>query len=274
MNFSKMHGLGNDFVIINCINENIFLSSSEIKKLSDRHRGIGFDQLLFVEKPQNPIFDFHYRIFNANGNEVEQCGNGARCFGLFIKIKKLTKKNNISVSTKLKHLKITYFSNNFITVNMDEPTFILNNMPLLKNIIIHNFLIYFLNENIKCSIVSMGNPHCIIQVNCIDSAPVKKIGKKLEKSAFFPKGINVGFMQIINKMHIKLRVYERDVGETQACGSAACASVAAGIARNILHNKVQVDLLGGSLTIHWAGFGHPLYMTGPAEHIYDGTIYI
>ncbi|CAL4325794.1 diaminopimelate epimerase [Buchnera aphidicola] len=274
MNFSKMHGLGNDFVVINSIHRNIFLSPFDIQRLSDRHRGIGFDQLLLVEKSYNTIFDFNYRIFNANGNEVEQCGNGARCFGLFVTKKKLTKKKNISVSAHSKKLIITLMSNNLIQVNMDEPVFSSNNISYLKNIVDHNFFLDFINISLRCGVVSMGNPHCIIQINCIDYAPVQKIGIQLQKNIIFPNGINVSFMQIINKNYIKLRVYERDVGETKACGSAACAAVAMGIVQKKLNNKVKVDLLGGALTVQWAGIGSPLYMIGPAEHVYDGYLYI
>ncbi|QCI22407.1 diaminopimelate epimerase [Buchnera aphidicola (Lipaphis pseudobrassicae)] len=272
--FSKMHGLGNDFMIINCINQNLFLSSSIIKKLSNRHTGIGFDQLLLVEKPNNSMFDFNYRIFNSNGNEVEQCGNGARCFGLFLLLKGLTEKKRISVSTKAKKLIIEFTSNNMIKVNMSEPSFKLENFTLLKNISYNNFSTKLIEENLMCSFVSIGNPHCIIKVQTIENAPVNILGKRIEKNIIFPQGINVGFMEIINKNNIKLRVYERDVGETYSCGSGACAAVAVGIVQNLLSHNVQVNLLGGNLIVTWKGFGHPLYMTGPAKHVYDGHIYI
>ncbi|WP_253254834.1 diaminopimelate epimerase [Buchnera aphidicola] len=274
MYFSKMHGLGNDFMIINCINQNLFLSSSIIKKLSNRHTGIGFDQLLLVEKPNNSMFDFNYRIFNSNGNEVEQCGNGARCFGLFLLLKGLTEKKRISVSTKAKKLIIEFTSNNMIKVNMSEPSFKLENFTLLKNISYNNFSTKLIEENLMCSFVSIGNPHCIIKVQTIENAPVNILGKRIEKNIIFPQGINVGFMEIINKNNIKLRVYERDVGETYSCGSGACAAVAVGIVQNLLSHNVQVNLLGGNLIVTWKGFGHPLYMTGPAKHVYDGHIYI
>ncbi|QCI16230.1 diaminopimelate epimerase [Buchnera aphidicola] len=274
INFSKMHGLGNDFIIINCIKNSFFLSSSTIKKLSNRHTGIGFDQLLLVEKSNNVAFDFHYRIFNSNGNEVEQCGNGARCFGLFLLLKGLTNKKKICVSTKTKPLIIEFISHNMIKVNMNEPDFTYYKL-LLSNIILNNkFSITLIDENLICSLVSIGNPHCVIKVECIKNAPVKIIGKNIEKNSIFPKKINVGFMQVVNKNYIKLRVYERDVGETQSCGSGACAAVAIGIAQKILSNNVEVELLGGKLIIQWKGFGYPLYMIGPAELIYDGYIHI
>ncbi|WP_284443198.1 diaminopimelate epimerase [Buchnera aphidicola] len=274
INFSKMHGLGNDFMVINCIKENFILSSFIIKKLSNRYTGIGFDQLLLVEKSKSSLFDFNYRIFNANGNEVEQCGNGARCFGLFLLLNGLTNKNKISVSTKKRHLIIEFLPKNMIKVNMNEPDFKFHNSFLSKNILYKNFSIKLFNENLICSLVSIGNPHCIINVQCIKHAPVNIIGKRIGKNPIFPKGINVSFMEIINKKNIKLRVYERDVGETQACGSAACAAVAIGIAQKLLSNVVEVELLGGKLIIMWKGFGTPLYMIGPAKHVYDGYIYI
>jgi len=274
INFSKMHGLGNDFMVINCIEENFILSSSIIKKLSNRYTGIGFDQLLVVEKSNSSLFDFHYRIFNSNGNEVEQCGNGARCFGLFLLLKGLTNKNKILVSTKKTHLIIEFMSNNMIKVNMNEPNFELNYLSFSKNLSYKKFSIKLLNESLICSLVSIGNPHCIIKVECIKNAPVNTIGKNIEQNSIFPKGINVSFMEILHKNYIKLRVYERDVGETNACGSGACAAVAIGIAQKLLSNTVEVELLGGKLTIKWKGFGYPLYMIGPAKHIYDGYIYI
>ena len=268
--FSKMHGLGNDFMVINCIKKKFFLSSLMIKKLSNRYTGIGFDQLLIVEKSNNAAFDFNYRIFNSNGNEVEQCGNGARCLGLFILLNNLTNKKTISISTKKKHLIISFKSNNMIEVNMNEPDFKLNNLNLPKN----DFSMKLHSENLRCSIVSLGNPHCLIKVQSVRTAPVNIIGKNIEKNLMFPEGINVGFMEILNKNHIKLRVYERDVGETQSCGSGACAAVSVGIVQNLLSENVQVDLLGGRLIIKWKGIGHPLYMIGPAEHVYDGCIYV
>lgn len=272
--FSKMHGLSNDFMVVDCINQTFQPTSTIIKKLSNRYTGIGFDQLLLVEKSNNSLFDFNYRIFNANGNEVEQCGNGARCFGLFLLLKQLTNKKTISVSTKKRHLFIHFIKNNMIKVNMEEPDFKLDNIKLSKNILYQNFSANILNNSLLCSIVSFGNPHCIIQVQNIDQAPVNTIGHTIEKKSIFMKGINVGFMEIVNKNHIKIRVYERDVGETKSCGTGACAAVAVGIAKNLLSHKVTVDLLGGRLFIEWKGFGNSLYMTGPAEYVYDGYIYL
>lgn len=274
INFSKMHGLGNDFMVVELIKQDFILTASLIKKLSNRNTGIGFDQLLLIEKSKNYKFDFHYRIFNSNGNEVEQCGNGARCVGLFLILKGLTNKKKIKLSTNKKDISVEFISSNEIKVNMNEPNFKLEEIFFLKEIISKNFSVKILNESLKCSLVSIGNPHCVIQTESINSAPVEKIGKKIERNIAFPKGINVGFMKVINKNYIKLRVYERDVGETQSCGSGACAAVAVGIAKNLLYDTVEVDLLGGRLTIKWKGFNYPLYMIGPAHHVYDGYIYI
>ncbi|WP_209440382.1 diaminopimelate epimerase [Buchnera aphidicola] len=274
MYFSKMHGLGNDFMVIESIKQDFILTKSIIENLSNRNTGVGFDQLLLIEKSNNFKFDFHYRIFNANGNEVEQCGNGARCVGLFLFLKGLINKRKIMLSTNKKNISIKFMSDNNIQVNMNEPSFKLEEISISKKIVLNNFSVKLINKNLKCSLVSIGNPHCVIKVESINNAPVKKIGELLEKNSIFPQGINVGFMKVINKNHIQLRVYERDVGETQSCGSGACAAVAVGIAKNLLCDNVKVDLLGGNLIIKWKGFNYPLYMIGTACHIYDGYIYI
>ncbi|WP_193201191.1 diaminopimelate epimerase [Buchnera aphidicola] len=274
MNFSKMHGLGNDFMVIESITQDFVISSLKIKELSNRNTGIGFDQLLLIEKSYSSKFDFHYRIFNSNGNEVEQCGNGARCVGLFLILKGLTTKKRINLSTNQKNIIINFISKDIIEVNMNEPIFKLHsiiNSEKLKN---YNFSVKIINNNLLCSLVSIGNPHCVIQVESIKYAPVQTISKIIKEKSIFPKGINIGFMQILKKNHIKLRVYERNEGETQACGSGACAAVAVGIVKNLLSNNVKVELLGGTLFIKWKGFNNPLYMIGPAKYIYEGYIYI
>ncbi|QFQ32734.1 diaminopimelate epimerase [Buchnera aphidicola (Aphis fabae)] len=274
INFSKMHGLGNDFMVIESITQDFVISSLKIKELSNRNTGIGFDQLLLIEKSYSSKFDFHYRIFNSNGNEVEQCGNGARCVGLFLILKGLTTKKRINLSTNQKNIIINFISKDIIEVNMNEPIFKLHsiiNSEKLKN---YNFSVKIINNNLLCSLVSIGNPHCVIQVESIKYAPVQTISKIIKEKSIFPKGINIGFMQILKKNHIKLRVYERNEGETQACGSGACAAVAVGIVKNLLSNNVKVELLGGTLFIKWKGFNNPLYMIGPAKYIYEGYIYI
>ena len=250
MQFSKMHGLGNDFVVVDGVTQNVFFTSETIQRLADRHRGIGFDQLLLVEPPYDPELDFHYRIFNADGSEVSQCGNGARCFARFVTLKGLTNKKDIAVSTQKGNMVLTVKDDNQIRVNMGEPIWEPAKIPFTANKFEKN---YILRTDIQ-------------------TANVEQLGSLLENHERFPERVNAGFMQIINKEHIKLRVYERGAGETQACGSGACAAVAVGIMQGLLNNNVQVDLPGGSLMIEWNGVGHPLYMTGEATHIYDGFI--
>lgn len=280
MKFTKMHGLGNDFMIIDTIRQkNLNFSAEFIKKLSNRKTGVGFDQLLIVESAlkNSEDCDFNYRIFNSDGFEVEQCGNGARCFAIFVKLKGLTKKKIIKVSTKKNNIILKIKNNNLVSVNMGEPEFnpkniIINNK---NNNIIKDYCYINVNEKtIKCSLVSVGNPHCIIEKKLLKNLKIEKIGSLLENHKLFPNKINVGFMQKIDRNNIKLRVYERGVGETQSCGSGACAAVAIGIKRGMLNKKVNVHLLGGVLNISWKGLSYPILMTGPATHVYDGIINI
>lgn len=272
MQFSKMHGLGNDFVVVDGVTQNVFFTPETIQRLANRHCGIGFDQLLIVEAPYDPELDFHYRIFNADGSEVSQCGNGARCFARFVTLKGLTNKKDISVSTQKGNMVLTVKDDNQIRVNMGEPIWEPAKIPFTANKFEKNYILRTDIQTVLCGAVSMGNPHCVVQVDDIQTANVEQLGSLLENHERFPERVNAGFMQIINKEHIKLRVYERGAGETQACGSGACAAVAVGIMQGLLNNNVQVDLPGGSLMIEWNGVGHPLYMTGEATHIYDGFI--
>lgn len=272
MQFSKMHGLGNDFVVVDGVTQNVFFTSETIQRLADRHRGIGFDQLLLVEPPYDPELDFHYRIFNADGSEVSQCGNGARCFARFVTLKGLTNKKDIAVSTQKGNMVLTVKDDNQIRVNMGEPIWEPAKIPFTANKFEKNYILRTDVQTVLCGAVSMGNPHCVVQVDDIQTANVEQLGPLLESHERFPERVNAGFMQIINKDHIKLRVYERGAGETQACGSGACAAVAVGIMQGLLNNRVQVDLPGGSLIIEWDGVGHPLYMIGEATHVYDGFI--
>ena len=272
MQFSKMHGLGNDFVVVDGVTQNVFFTSETIQRLADRHRGIGFDQLLLVEPPYDPELDFHYRIFNADGSEVSQCGNGARCFARFVTLKGLTNKKDIAVSTQKGNMVLTVKDDNQIRVNMGEPIWEPAKIPFTANKFEKNYILRTDIQTVLCGAVSMGNPHCVVQVDDIQTANVEQLGPLLESHERFPEHVNAGFMQIIDKEHIKLRVYERGAGETQACGSGACAAVAVGIMQGLLNNRVQVDLPGGSLIIEWDGVGHPLYMIGEATHVYDGFI--
>lgn len=279
MLFSKMHGLCNDFVIVDCVKQkNLFFSPKIIQNLANRNTGIGFDQLLIVE-PSNPNHkcDFNYRIFNANGKEVEQCGNGARCIAIFLYLKGLIKKRKIKIHTKKGYIFLNIKKNNFVCVNMGIPKFHPKDIPFYsKTNKIKNFYKIKLKnyKQIFFNVVSLGNPHCVIKVNKINNDEIKTIGPLIEKHKKFPEGVNVGFLEKINKNKINLRVYERGVGETKACGSGACAAVAVGIRKGILSNNVSVNLLGGVLNIFWKGLGHPIFMTGPATYIYDGNINI
>ncbi|SUC10486.1 diaminopimelate epimerase [Pasteurella canis] len=272
MQFSKMHGLGNDFIVIDAVTQNLYFSADTIKRLADRHRGIGFDQMLVVEPPYDPDLDFHYRIFNADGSEVAQCGNGARCFARFVILKGLTDKKEITVSTQTGKMILNVLENEKVRVNMGEPIWEPAKIPFTANKFEKNYILRTDIQTVLCGAVSMGNPHCVVQVDDILKANVEQLGPLLEKHERFPERVNAGFMQVVNRRHIKLRVYERGAGETQACGSGACAAAAVGIMQGLLDNKVQVDLPGGSLTIEWEGVGKPLFMTGEATHVYDGVI--
>ena len=272
IHFTKMHGLGNDFVVIDAINQAIQLSTEQIRFMANRHFGIGFDQLLLVEKPVTHNADFKYRIFNADGSEVSQCGNGARCFARFVSDKKLTDKTEIRVDTNAGQLLLCLDENGLVTVNMGVPRHHPSEIPLL---IAPETLLYPLvinEQKYQFGAVSMGNPHAVLQVENVNAAPVAELGKALESHVVFPERANIGFMQIVNRQHIKLRVYERGAAETLACGSGACAAVVIGIEQNLLDNTVLVELAGGNLNINWAGRGSPVWMTGAAVAVFDGVI--
>ncbi|MEI4548144.1 diaminopimelate epimerase [Pseudoalteromonas spongiae] len=274
VNFSKMHGLGNDFMVIDNVTQNVFISKDQIRKLADRNFGIGFDQLLMVEAPYDPDLDFHYRIFNADGYEVEQCGNGARCFARFVRMKGLTNRHRIQVSTKSGNITLHNEKDGKVRVNMGHPKFDPAKVPFKATKRETTYIIREGEHTIFCGVVSMGNPHCVLEVDDINSDQITELGPLLENHERFPKKANIGFMQIISPEHIKLRVWERGAGETLACGSGACAAVVVGILQKKLANQVKVELPGGELTINWQGDGHPVKMTGPAEHVFDGQIAI
>ena len=272
--FSKMHGLGNDFIVIDNVTQNVFFSKDKIQRLADRNFGIGFDQMLLVEPPYDPEQDFHYRIFNADGSEVSQCGNGARCFAKFVKIKGLTNRNKVVVSTKSGKMVLYLEKDGQVTVNMGRPIFEPAKIPLKANKEEGTYIFREQDKTYMMGAVSMGNPHCVMTVDNVETADVTSVGPLLETHERFPEGVNVGFMQIVNEQHIKLRVFERGAGETLACGSGACAAVAIGQIQGKLGKEVQVDLPGGSLRIRWQGKDSVLKMTGPAEHIFDATLIV
>ena len=267
-----MHGLGNDFVVIDAINQFVALTPEQIRYMSDRHFGIGFDQLLLVEKPVSKNADFKYRIFNADGGEVAQCGNGARCFARFVRDKKLSDKDEIRVDTDSGQLLLRFNEDSLITVNMGIPKHKPAEIPLLaeQESLIYNVVVHGIEHAFGA--VSMGNPHAVIRVNDVSATPVTDWGKLLESHAVFPERANIGFMQVVDQNNIKLRVYERGAAETLACGSGACAAVVVGIEQHLLDHEVSVELPGGELQISWSGRGEPVFMTGSAVSVFDGAI--
>ncbi|GAA4878629.1 diaminopimelate epimerase [Ferrimonas pelagia] len=270
--FSKMHGLGNDFMVVDGVTQSFYLSPDAIRRLADRHTGIGFDQLLLVEPPYDPELDFHYRIYNADGSEVEQCGNGARCFARFVQMKGLVNRDEISVSTQRGKITLKLEGEDRVNVNMGVPDFEPASLPFRAKKAEKTYLLPTEAQTVLAGAVSMGNPHCVLKVDDVDSAPVETLGPLLERHERFPKGVNVGFMQVISRDHIRLRVFERGCGETQACGTGACAAVVIGHHQGLLADKVRVDLPGGTLMIRWEGPGSPVHMVGQATHVYDGQI--
>ncbi|WP_455211142.1 diaminopimelate epimerase [Kaarinaea lacus] len=274
LEFTKMHGLGNDFVVIDAIAQKVALSAEHIRFIADRHRGVGCDQLLLVEPADRPEVDFRYRIFNSDGGEVEQCGNGARCFARFVRDKRLTDKNPIIVSTNAGIIELTEQEDGQVTVNMGVPKLNPQDIPLLADKLSERYVIDLPSQNVEIGAVSMGNPHAVLLVEDVEHAPVKTWGPLLESHPRFPRRTNVGFMQIVDTLNIKLRVFERGVGETQACGTGACAAVVIGRNWGLLQERVNVNLPGGQLMVQWTGEGEPVWMTGPAESVFEGRIII
>ena len=279
LKFTKMHGLGNDFVVIDCITQSIDfdhddgLDREKIQFIADRRFGIGCDQVLLIESPRSAATDFYYRIFNADGGEVQQCGNGARCLARFVSDNKLTSKDKIRVETISGVIELEVGADDgLVTVNMGEPHFNPKDLPMLADKVQESYILEVNEQQLEIGAVSMGNPHAVMIVDKIDNAPVGTTGKALSTHSVFPQGVNAGFMEVINRHHIKLRVYERGVGETLACGTGACAAVAIARSRNIVDPQVKVDLKGGCLSIHWDGGQAPVLMTGPAQFVFQGSI--
>lgn len=272
LRFTKMHGLGNDFMVIDLVTQHAQLSAKLIRQWSDRHTGIGFDQLLVVEPPGNPDMDFRYRIFNADGSEVEQCGNGARCFARFVQDKRLTAKSEIHVETAGGPIILTVNADGQVTVDMGAPRFSPAQIPFQADTEALTYALEVGEQQLQISTVSMGNPHSVTLVDDLDSFPVASLGPLIEKHTRFAQGVNAGFMQLIDRHHARLRVYERGAGETLACGTGACAAAVAGIRLGHLVSPVSIQLPGGALHIEWAGPGQPVMMTGPATRVYEGQI--
>lgn len=272
LKFTKMHGAGNDFVVIDGVRQKITLTPEQIRLLADRHFGVGCDQLLLVEKAQHPEADFRYRIFNADGGEVEQCGNGARCFVRFVHDQQLTPKREIVVETKSGLIRPRLEDDGRVTVNMGAPIFEAARIPYVSD---SDAVIQDLSLGdivVQITAVSMGNPHAVQVVDDIEAAPLEKIGALIEHHPSFPNRVNAGFMQVLGRQRIKLRVYERGAGETLSCGTGACAAVVAGIRRGLLDSPVHVTTRGGNLSIAWSGEGQAVLMTGPALSVFNGEI--
>lgn len=272
LRFTKMQGLGNDFVVVDAINQSVDLSAAQIRFIADRHFGVGCDQLLMVENPVTVNADFKYRIFNADGSEVAQCGNGARCFARFVRDKQLCAKDKMTVDTLAGQLVLHMAEDDCVTVNMGVPRHVPEEVPLRST---EERLLYSVtldNQQVLFSALSMGNPHAVIQVDDVRCAPVATWGAALESHEMFPERVNVGFMEVVDSQNIKLRVYERGAAETLACGSGACAAVVAGMELGLLSGRVNVELPGGRLFIEWAGRNFPVFMTGPALSVFEGQI--
>ncbi|MDH5483914.1 MAG: diaminopimelate epimerase [Gammaproteobacteria bacterium] len=274
IHFSKMHGLGNDFVVIDAINQALELSPEQVRFIADRRFGVGCDQLLLVERPQMAAAEFRYRIFNADGGEVEQCGNGARCFARFVVDRGLTTSRRIPVETAAGMIVLELEDNQQVTVNMGVPVLEPARLPFEAAEQAAAYALDVEGQVYSIAAVSMGNPHAVLRVDDVDQAPVEVLGPKIERHPRFPSRVNVGFMQIVQEDAIKLRVYERGAGETLACGTGACAAVVAGQVQGWLDKDkaTKVSLPGGELVIRWQGKNSPLYMTGPATHVFEGQI--
>ncbi|WP_434278025.1 diaminopimelate epimerase [Acinetobacter sp. CE-15] len=272
LEFTKMHGLGNDFMVVDLISQRAFFDAMTIRRLADHHFGIGFDQLLIVEPPDFPNVDFKYRIFNADGSEVEQCGNGVRCFARFVYERQLTNKKRFKVQTSAGIVEPELGENGWVRVNMGYPKFLPNEIPFLAE---EPDALYDIalqdNELLTIDVVNMGNPHAVTIVPDVLTADVAKIGPQVEAHARFPQRVNAGFMQIVDEKHARLRVFERGVGETMACGTGACAAAVSGMRRGLLANNVEIELAGGKLQIEWKE-GDVVWMTGPTATVYEGRL--
>ena len=266
-----MHGLGNDFVVIDGVNQSVSLSPAQLRRLADRRYGIGCDQVLLIEIAQGDA-DFRYRIFNADGGEVEQCGNGARCFVRYVHDRGLTGKDEIRVETQGGLIIPRLEANGEVSVNMGIPKFQPREIPFIAEKRESTYFLAIGNRNVEISAISMGNPHAVQVVADVDSAPVSSEGPLIESHPNFPRRVNAGYMQVLDRRHIRLRVYERGTGETLSCGTGACAAVVAGIQRGLLENEVKVSFGSGDLFVNWRGENQPVWMTGPAVTVFDGEI--
>ncbi len=272
LRFTKMQGLGNDFVVFDGVRQRVTLSAAQCRFLADRRFGIGCDQILLVEPPRLAGTDFHYRIFNADGSEVDQCGNGARCFARFVHDQGLTDQTEIPVGTAAGPIRLFFEADGQVRVNMGTPRFAPERIPFLATTEADSYDLKVDGQTLRIGAVSLGNPHAVLRVTDLDQAPVAQLGPLIEGHPRFPKRVNAGFMQILDPGHIRLRVFERGAGETLACGTGACAAVAVGRRLGLLNEAVRVSLPGGDLRITWAGGTEPLWMTGLALSVFSGEI--
>jgi diaminopimelate epimerase len=274
LRFTKMQGLGNDFVVFDGVRQRVDLDAEFARRLADRRFGVGCDQILLVEPPRLPETDFHYRIFNSDGSEVEQCGNGARCFARFVRDQGLSDKDEIPVGTAAGAIRLYLEPDGQVRVDMGAPTFDPARIPFEAECESEDatYALDVADRTRTIGVLSMGNPHAVLIVEDIDSAPVATLGPLIEHHPDFPRRVNVGFMQILGPNAIRLRVHERGAGETLACGTGACAAVVSGRRRGRLDERVRVALPGGELVIEWRGPGHPVWMTGPAVTVFEGEI--
>ncbi|MGL6161708.1 diaminopimelate epimerase [Microbulbifer sp.] len=270
--FTKMHGLGNDFVMLDGISQRIKLSPEKIRRLADRHFGVGCDQVLVVEPPRTPDADFRYRIYNADGGEVENCGNGARCFARFVRERRLTGKRQLVVETAGGILQLNLLEGDQVSVDMGVPALEPKQIPFIADRYADTYPLEVDGEVYTIGAVSMGNPHAVLLVDDVEQAPVNTLGPKIESHERFPQRVNTGFLQVDSRTETRLRVFERGVGETRACGTGACAAVVSAHQRGLVDDTVRVQLPGGTLTIHWSGPEQPVTMTGPATTVYHGQI--
>ena len=275
LRFTKMHGLGNDFMVVDLVTQRYKFNPAMVKRLGDRKLGVGFDQLLIIEIPSNPDMDFRYRIFNSDGSEVEHCGNGARCFALFVRDKRLSAKTQLNVETAKGNMLLTIRDDRQVEVNMGPPILTPAQIPFIAEQQQASYPLQIDHQTLQISAVSMGNPHGVLVVDDVATAAVARLGIAIQQQGVFPESANIGFMQIVSRSEIKLRVYERSVGETLACGTGACAAVVAGRKLGLLDAKVTVNVTGGSLEIFWdAGDTDPVIMTGPATNVFEGKMFV
>ena len=274
LKFTKMHGAGNDFVVIDLISQRCKLRRRDIRKLADRHFGVGCDQVLVVEAPTRPDVDFRYRIYNADGEEVEQCGNGARCFARFVRERRLTSKRVITVETAGGIISLKARDRHQVEVDMGVPRLEPAEIPFNAPARAESYTLALAERELEIGAVSMGNPHAVWRVDDVDAMDLETLGPQIEHHPDFPQRVNAGFMQVISDREFRLRVFERGVGETLACGTGACAAAVYGMQRGWLSDSVTAELPGGKLSISWAGEGHSVLMTGPTAVVYEGTIKI